>query len=111
MARACNSRYGKGLFNASYSPEPSSTQALRLANLVLIWVIIYASRETGLCRIITLGILAVRINRLHTSRHQVTSCCPLLPFVVSMKPDNPSFVLRGVEDVVYEQRPIPEGTL
>jgi D-xylulose reductase len=25
-----------------------------------------------------------------------------------MKPDNPSFVLRGVEDVVYEQRPIPE---
>jgi hypothetical protein len=25
--------------------------------------------------------------------------------------DNPSFVLRGVEDVVYEQRPIPESTL
>lgn len=24
--------------------------------------------------------------------------------------DNPSFVLRGVEDVVYEQRPIPEST-
>lgn len=23
--------------------------------------------------------------------------------------DNPSFVLRGVEDVVFEQRPIPEG--
>lgn len=23
--------------------------------------------------------------------------------------DNPSFVLRGIEDVVYEQRPIPEG--
>lgn len=22
--------------------------------------------------------------------------------------DNPSFVLRGVDDVVYEQRPIPE---
>lgn len=23
--------------------------------------------------------------------------------------DNPSFVLRGIEDVVYEQRPIPDG--
>lgn len=25
--------------------------------------------------------------------------------------ENPSFVLRGVEDVVYEQRTIPESTL
>lgn len=24
--------------------------------------------------------------------------------------DNPSFVLRGIDDVVYEQRPIPERT-
>lgn len=23
--------------------------------------------------------------------------------------DNPSFVLKGIDDVVYEQRPIPEG--
>jgi len=25
--------------------------------------------------------------------------------------DNPSFVLRAIEDVVYEQRPIPESKL
>jgi D-xylulose reductase len=25
--------------------------------------------------------------------------------------DNPAFVLRGIEDAVYEQRPIPESTL
>lgn len=23
--------------------------------------------------------------------------------------DNPSFVLKGIDDVVYEERPIPEG--
>jgi len=28
--------------------------------------------------------------------------------VVFLMSDNPSFVLRGVEDVIYEQRPIPE---
>ena len=27
-----------------------------------------------------------------------------------MMSDNLSFVLRGIEDVVYEQRPIPEST-
>lgn len=25
--------------------------------------------------------------------------------------NNPSFVLRGIEDVVFEERPIPESTL
>jgi hypothetical protein len=28
-----------------------------------------------------------------------------------MMPDNPSFVLRGIEDVVYEDRPIPDSAL
>lgn len=25
--------------------------------------------------------------------------------------NNPSFVLKGIEDVVYEERPIPEGEI
>lgn len=36
---------------------------------------------------------------------------PSLLSAASIMSDNPSFVLRGVEDVIYEQRPIPEGTL
>lgn len=34
-------------------------------------------------------------------------CSTLSPFIMS---DNPSFVLRGIEDVVYEVRSIPDGS-
>lgn len=33
---------------------------------------------------------------------------PLRKGVILLMSDNPAFVLKGVEDVVYEQRPVPE---
>ena len=36
------------------------------------------------------------------------SCIPGALSVLIMS-DNPSFVLRGIEDVVYEDRPIPDS--